>query len=101
MIFNNLKNLAEGTGDKVILAYVYLVDSQFAKFKLVADRQIYEREKAEEERMFKQAVEPIDQILDQAQEKAAEKPAESEDYSYDAQTVEKLDDYSSSQIHQI
>ena len=38
MIFNNLKNIAEGSGEKVILAYIYLADSQFSKFKIVADR---------------------------------------------------------------
>lgn len=66
MIFNNMKQLAEGSGAKVILAYIYLADSQFSKFKIVADHYIAEKRKAEEERKFKEALEPIDQLLDQA-----------------------------------
>ena len=66
MIFNNLKNLAEGQGEKVILAYIYLADSQFSKFKIVADRQIEEKRRAEEERKFNEALQPIDELLDKA-----------------------------------
>lgn len=66
MIFNNFKNLSEGLPEKVILAFTYLTDGQFSKFKLVADRQIEERRKAEEEKQFNEALKPIDNLLDQA-----------------------------------
>jgi molecular chaperone GrpE (heat shock protein) len=66
MIFNNFKNLTDGKGEKAILAYVYLADSHFSKFKIVADRQIEDRRRAEEEKRFKEAMTPIDSLLDQA-----------------------------------
>lgn len=66
MIFNNLKQLAEGSGDKVILAYIYMADSQFTKFKLVADRQVEQKRKAEEDKKFQDALAPIDEILNKA-----------------------------------
>lgn len=65
MIFNNMKQIAEGSGAKVILAYIYLADSQFSRFKIVADHYISEKRKIEEERRFKEALQPIDQLLDQ------------------------------------
>lgn len=65
MIFNNMKQLAEGSGAKVILAYIYLADSQFSRFKIVADHYITEKRKTEEEKRFKEALMPIDQLLDQ------------------------------------
>lgn len=65
MIFNNMKQIAEGSGAKVILAYIYLADSQFSRFKIVADHYISEKRKIEEERRFKEALQPIDRLLDQ------------------------------------
>jgi molecular chaperone GrpE (heat shock protein) len=70
MIFNNLKQLSEGRGEKVILAYIYMTDSQFGKFKLVADRQIEQKRKAEEEKRFSEALAPIDELLREASGKA-------------------------------
>ncbi|MBI2593732.1 hypothetical protein HYW44_03750 [Candidatus Daviesbacteria bacterium] len=63
MIFNNLKNISEGSGERVILGYIYLADSQYSKFKIVADNQIEARRRAAEEKRFNKAVEPIDQLL--------------------------------------
>ncbi len=105
MIFNNLKQLSEGSGEKVILAYVYLADSQFTKFKMVADRQIQERVKAEEEKKFKEALEPIDQLLNQAQGPVAPTPPHHQNaYTFGdkPQTTQKpQEDFDSSIIHQI
>ena len=104
MIFNNLKHLAEGTGDKVILAYIYLAESQFSRFKAAADRQIYDRERALEEKRFNQAVEPIDQLLNQAQGPMHDfksEPAKTHTFGEQKELPEKLSDYNSSQIHQI
>ena len=77
MIFNNLKNLAQGNGEKVILGYVYLADAQYSKFKIVADRQIEERRRAEEEKRFKEALTPIDNLLDHVSIKPASSPENS------------------------
>lgn len=102
MIFNNLKNISEGSGEKVILAYVYLADSQFSKFKIVADRQIYERERAEEEKKFNQALEPIDQLLDQAKGTEEHHVSQSPYSAEETKEIkEKKEDFSASQIHQI
>lgn len=66
MIFNNFKNISASSSEKVILAYVYLADSHFSKFKIVADRQIEERRRALEEKRFKEAIAPIDNLLESA-----------------------------------
>jgi len=104
MIFNNLKNLSAGSGDKVILAYIYLADSQFSKFKIVAERQIQEKEKAEEEKKFKNALQPIDDLLNQAQGSHTEDITNQKTYTFgdrsgaNEKPAENLD---SSVIHQI
>lgn len=104
MIFNNLKNLSSGQGDKVILAYIYLADSQFSKFKFSADRQIHERERIEEEKKFQEALDPIDQLLNQAQGPAKEEPVhEQKTYTFGEQKEfkEKAENFDTSQIHQV
>lgn len=63
MIFNNLANLSSGSREKVILGYVYLPDALFLKFKIAADGQLEAKRRAEEEKRFNEAVEPIDQLL--------------------------------------
>ncbi len=68
MIFNNLGNLSQAGGGKAILAYIYLTDSQFSKFKIVADRDIEERRRVEEEKRFNEAIKPIEDILGEASE---------------------------------
>lgn len=65
MIFNNMKQIAQGSRAKVILAYIYLTDTQFAKFKAVADQFIAKKKRAEEEKRFKEVLKPIDELLDQ------------------------------------
>lgn len=70
MIFNNMKQISEGSPAKAILAYIYLADSQFSKFKVVADHFIEQKRKMEEERRFKEALQPIDQLLDQASDES-------------------------------
>lgn len=77
MIFNNFKNIAEGRGEKVILAYIYLTDAQFSKFKIVAGRQIEEKRRAEEAMRFKEAMAPIDNVLDQASSQPSSESLES------------------------
>jgi hypothetical protein len=66
MLFNNIKKI-EASGEscinKVILAYVHLTENQFEDFKETADGAIERKRKAEEEKRFKEAMEPIDQTL--------------------------------------
>ena len=102
MIFNNLKNLSEGSGDKVILAYIYLADSQFSKFKVTADRQLHHKERLEEEKKFTQALEPIDQLLDQAGGTFENKTLSEKAYTFGEQKEfkEKSESFNSPLIHQ-
>lgn len=65
MLFTNLKKVADGSGQKVILAYMHLDDSQFMKFRRAYAQQVERRRKAEEERRLKEALAPVDQILEQ------------------------------------
>lgn len=98
MIFNNFKNLAQGNGEKAILAYVYLADAQYSKFKIVADRQIEERRRAEEDKRFKEALVPIDNLLNQV---SAQSQTENQ-ASTGEETPQPSDSYlSEQQIHQI
>lgn len=66
MIFNNMKQISEGSPAKVILAYVYLTETQFSKFKTVADQFIAHKKKIEEETRFKEALKPVDELLSEA-----------------------------------
>lgn len=68
IIFNNLKKIAEGYSEKVILAYMHLESDQFIKFKSVADDQIDRIRKAEEEKKLNEVLEPINQVLDSLKE---------------------------------
>jgi hypothetical protein len=91
MIFNNLKNLAQGQGEKVILAYIYLADSQFGKFKLAADRQLEEKRRAEEEKKFKEALKPVDALLDEIQgESKKEEPKTLSNYTFDSSRIHQM-----------
>lgn len=63
ILFTNLKNVREEGTEKIILAYIYLSDEQFRKFKLVASDQLERKRKEEEEKRVKEALAPIEDIL--------------------------------------
>ncbi len=65
LIFTNLKNVQEGTCEKVILAYTDLSAEQFQRFKHASDEQLEKVRKAEEEKRFNAALEPLDQTLEE------------------------------------
>lgn len=65
ILFTNIKNLTEGSVEKIILAYMHLDDSQFSKFKHAFLQQLERKKKAEEEKRLKEAMIPIDQALEQ------------------------------------
>lgn len=99
MIFNNLKNISEGSGEKVILAYIYLADSQFSKFKIVADRFLEEKRRIEEDQNFRKALEPIDNLLDQA---SSQQVNQQESSKREETVARSSDDYlPEQQLHQI
>lgn len=100
MIFNNLRNISEGNPNKVILAYLYLADGQFNKFKLVADRQVEERRRAEEEKRFKEAIQPIDQLLEEVSSNSFQEPKPmSNESNYQASSSSSVDYSNSSPLH--
>jgi hypothetical protein len=63
MLFNNIKKIAAGNAEKVILAYIPLSDGQFRKFKLISDQQIERYIRQAEERRFQEAMAPVDQMF--------------------------------------
>lgn len=65
ILFNNLKYISQQCTEKIILAYIHLSESQFKNFKSAADKQLEKIKKAEEEKRFKEAMSPIDEILDE------------------------------------
>lgn len=74
MLFTNLKNVESGESDKVILAYLQLSDQQFHKFKTAAQSQIQEKQRLIEEKRFKEALNPIDDLLAGAAQKNPFRP---------------------------
>lgn len=65
ILFNNLKYASAGCAEKIILAYIHLTGDQFAKFQTVADDQIERKRKEAEEKRFRAAMSPIDQVFEQ------------------------------------
>lgn len=102
MIFNNFKKLAEGSGEKVILGYIYLPDPLFSKFKIAANAQIEAKRRAEEEKRFDNAVAPIDALLSTASDENSPKNTASVDVFPKKELGQSSENFSdSSQIHQI
>lgn len=64
ILFSNLKNVADGNCEKIILAYMHLDDSQFMRFRKAYTEQVDRKKKAEEEKRLKDALLPIDQVLE-------------------------------------
>lgn len=73
ILFNNIKNLAEGNSEKIILAYMHLDTNQFSRFKKSSLNQMDRKRKAEEEKRLKTALEPIDQVLENFDSNLVEK----------------------------
>lgn len=65
ILFTNLKNLADGNCEKIILAYMHLDDSQFMRFRKSYAEQVERKRKTEEERKLKEALTPVDQALEE------------------------------------
>ena len=64
ILFSNLKNVANGNYQRIILAYMHLDDSQFMRFRKAYAQQIDRKKKAEEEKRLNEALIPIDQALE-------------------------------------
>lgn len=63
ILFTNIRNLPQ-SGQKIILAYMHMHDTQFKDIKNVATEQIERIKRKVEEKRLKEALLPIDQILD-------------------------------------
>lgn len=63
MLFTNLQDIRDGCSEKIILAYLYLTEEQFKRFKNEADAQLEVKRKAEEEKRFHLAMAPVEEVL--------------------------------------
>lgn len=63
ILFTNIKNLADGESEKIILAYMHLDPDQFAKFKKASQQHFDRKSKAEEEKRLNEALLPINEAL--------------------------------------
>lgn len=63
LLFTNLKNIQEGCTEKLILGYLNLNSGQFNRLKDAAITQDLRIKRLTEEKLFKENLEPIDQIL--------------------------------------
>lgn len=70
LVFTNIKNVADGNSEKIILAYMHLDDSQFMRVRRAFLEQESRKKKMEEERRLKEALKPVDQVLDHISEQA-------------------------------
>jgi len=76
LLFINSPSVEDFYNAKGIIAYLILSDTQFKRFKDVAEEQIETRRKVEEEKRFAKAIKPIDELLDKIakEEVQTEKP---------------------------
>lgn len=65
ILFNNLKYINGKCMEKIILAYLHLDETQFKNFKSVSDEQLEKKRKEAEEKRFREAMAPVDQMLEQ------------------------------------
>lgn len=63
MLFTNLKKVANGDRQKIILAYMHLDASQFLYFRKSYTQQAERIRRAEEEKRLTAAMEPVDKLL--------------------------------------
>lgn len=63
VLFNNIKNLEQDETKKEILAYLIITEEQFKKLKDVADEQIETLKRIDEEKRFKAAMTPVDELI--------------------------------------
>lgn len=63
LLFTNLKNIRDGCSEKIILGYLHLKSDQFNQVKLAANAQSLRIKRQEEERLFNQNLQPIDEAL--------------------------------------
>lgn len=65
ILFTNIKNVADGNSQKIILAYMHLDASQFARFRKASVEQTERRKRAAEEKRLTEVMAPVDQALEQ------------------------------------
>jgi len=77
MIFTNMAQIKAGLANQAILSYIYLNEPLFGKFKSFAEGYFERKHREEEERRFKEAMQPIDTLIAQALDKP-DKPNQTE-----------------------
>lgn len=63
LLFTNLKNIRDGCSEKLILGYVHLTPQLFNQFKTAGVTQEARIKRQEEERLFNQNLQPINEAL--------------------------------------
>lgn len=94
LLFNNLKKIeadGESCVNKVILAYTHLTQVQFMNFKRAADGALNRIKQAEEQKRFKEAMIPIDDVLTKIASSSLEEPEEKIEAPFD--NTPKTSDY--------
>lgn len=76
ILFNNLKNVATNACERTILSFAHLTKAQFDKFKQSADNQISRKERAEQEKKFKEVMAPLDSLLESLSQQAGSTPSQ-------------------------
>lgn len=93
MIFTNIKNITQGSSDKIVLAYTQLADEQFSRFKSTAESQLEKIKKAEEEKRFNEALSPIDDLLNDHLTQNNDSATEPGENQTKSESVDGLDMY--------
>lgn len=96
LLFNNLKKIEQGGEscvNKVILAYTHLTQDQFMNFKRAADGALNRIKQAEEQKRFKEAMTPIDEVLTKIASTSLEEPEPEEKNEAPFDNTPKASDY--------
>lgn len=75
LLFTNIKNIQEGCTEKLILGYLNLNSGQFNRLKDAVMIQDLRIKRLAEEKLFKENLEPIDQILQEIKQQDIKTPA--------------------------
>lgn len=63
LIFTNVDKIRQGLSNQAILGYLPLTAEQFNKFRSAADRYFEDQKRREEQKRFRESMQPIDTLL--------------------------------------
>lgn len=75
LIFTNVAQIKAGQAQEAILSYIYLNEPLFSRFKTFAEGYFERKHREEEEKRFKTAMQPIDNIIAQSLSETNAQPA--------------------------